>query len=352
MPTYPREVDHLLYEARLKLCLRLLDVQSGLMRLQWAVRGRALGKYKPDQPRVPAGRPDGGQFTFDDDPLGIGTIDGLVDDGDDAESIDAGERILLASAEPYPPAYRANRTTLTEQIWKEFNDAVAASPNTTPTKQHIYSEVFAAEGGAATDPKNGAASGITGTILRRTQGRNGVPGLEGIQQPEQLTLAQRAAIYDWYFDKVALHDVSNGGTRLGAISDRDTAAAFADSLFNHGATGGAGPIRKAINAIVESFESNLATTFGLHTVDPDGAITDEVFDVFENLAKAGYGDQFREMLAEKRLVHLLEVARAKARRAEARARREGKPIPKIVPKISKGDRDRVEHFRFRRGSLP
>ncbi|MBI3707152.1 MAG: hypothetical protein HY246_05675 [Proteobacteria bacterium] len=352
MPTYPREVDDLPYEAWLSLCLRLLDVQPRLIRLQWAMRGRALGKYRPDQPRVPAGRPDGGQFTFDDDPLGIGTIDGLVDDGDDAESTDAGERILLASTDPFPPPYRANPQTLSQQIWDEFNDAVAKLPTITPTEQFIFSEIFAAEGGLGIDPNSRASSGITRGTLRRAQADRTVPGISGVSEPGSLTAVQRATVYAWFFDKDIMKNVTGRGARLNDTGDQYSAAAFADALFQHGQSKGGELVRQTINEIIGSLPPEVAAQHGLRPITEAGVVRDDAVDTFEKLVRAGYGDRFRDDLADKRLEHLLEREQDKAKKAEEEARLHGEPIPTIIPAVKQGDRDRVDHFRFRGAVAP
>ena len=85
---------------------QLLASRSTLLELKLLICSRAiegiLRKYRPDQPRVPAGRPEGGQWTTDPDTGTIRTAGkwDLRREGECNEQLRLDEEICRASRSP------------------------------------------------------------------------------------------------------------------------------------------------------------------------------------------------------------------------------------------------------------
>jgi hypothetical protein len=101
------------------------------------------------------------------------------------------------------------------------------------------------EFGRPVDPASGASSGITPDTLNDLQKREKTE-LDA-RKPEDLTTEQRAQFMRDYFDD-ALGRIG-GHDALGEIGDKHGAAAGGDALYRHGASGGAGIVREAINEV-------------------------------------------------------------------------------------------------------
>lgn len=108
-------------------------------------------------------------------------------------------------------------------------------------------EIFAAEGGDRPTPNGTALSGITQTALDELIAKRYVKNIKPGTMPKSLTIDERAKVYRGYFD-FAL-SLAKGSKALTRIGDPEVTAAFADTLFRHGRTGGAGLIQRAINKV-------------------------------------------------------------------------------------------------------
>jgi HK97 family phage portal protein len=262
-----------------------------------------------DQPCAPAGTPEGGQWTDG----------GGGDDGGGGGSDSGADSRLdpLNPVAPLPPAYK--RKIVKQADWEAFNGAVAALPGITPMERYAFSETFAAEGGLLVDPDSGAASGISRQILDIAKTDPAFDDLTDVADPADLTVAQRARIYRWYFDKRTLRTVG-GGAAHGQIDDKFSAAALADVLFREGGAGGTRMIRSAANETLRGLADDERRRLGLPDAIPtDGAMGPQTFDTFAALSNAGHGAGLREKLSDLR---------------QARCDHE---------------RDRNDHFRFRFG---
>lgn len=149
------------------------------------------------------------------------------------------------------PAYRKQAKGLQGTNWKDWSSSVGKLQGGSDAERNIYKNTYAAEGGLATDPVSGAASGISKNTLDRAIKGGVLPGLKEGAVPDQLSIDQRAKVYRHYFDD-ALRTVERtapGSSNLQKISDAKASSAFADTLFAHGSTGGALIIQKAINKV-------------------------------------------------------------------------------------------------------
>jgi hypothetical protein len=199
---------------------------------------------------------------------------------------------VAAGIEAMPPGYKQDFVEQPE--WTSFNNAVAALPGTTATRQFVSSENFAAEGGITPDRKvlsghDPTVSGITDDTLRAAK-QAGVPGLKGVSKPEDLNDKQRAAVYQYYYDNV-LGRVG-GRAALDAIGDKYTAAAIGDTLFRHGEGRGPKLVRSALQDVYDSIpedeRNRLGLGAGLDLEEETGRLGPRSFDTLQKLVKGGY----------------------------------------------------------------
>jgi len=149
------------------------------------------------------------------------------------------------------PAYRKQAKGLQGTNWKDWSSSVGKLKGGSDAERNIYKNIYAAEGGLATDPISGAASGISKNTLDRAIKGGVLPGLKEGTIPDKLSIDQRAKVYRHYFDD-ALRTVDRtvpGSGNLQKIGDAKASSAFADTLFAHGRSGGAEAIQKAINKV-------------------------------------------------------------------------------------------------------
>jgi HK97 family phage portal protein len=253
----------------------------GLQRLPGPPLGRIDMRFDPDQPRVPAGSPDGGQWT-DGGGGGGGSGGGSRLDPDKPVS-------------KKPPAWKEKVEGVTKH-WDEWNDTVAKLPGITPMKRYVDGEIFAAEGGFDVD-KSGAASGISEKVLNdikaavriAPENHQEVLDIAEATKPGDLTMEQRARVYQWFYDKRAMRTVG-GGAALGQIEDKYSAAAFADVLFRGGAAGGTEMIQGATNQVLATIPEAERRQLNVpDAIATDRAMGSEVFETYKKLSNAGYG---------------------------------------------------------------
>jgi hypothetical protein len=204
----------------------------------------------------------------------------------------------IAYVSDTPPACRA-RTPAVRDHWKAFNDAAAKRKGMSATRQLAYSEIFAGEGGYATD-KPGAASGISQDTLDRAKNA-GVPGLAGVSKPADLSIEQRVAVYEHYFDDV-MGSVGGSGA-LDHIGAPHTATAVADTLFNHGRGSGPSILRQAVNDVISQYPE-LCDKLGIADVSQSGGMNRELYDAIKQLTDNGRAEQLREKIADARIVRI------------------------------------------------
>lgn len=215
----------------------------------------------------------------------------------------------IAFVSDTPPAYRSGLPAVRD-YWKPFNDAVAKLPGIDATRAFILSEVFAAEGGFATDDQ-GAASGISPVTHKRIKDSKKFPELAGIDKPEDLTLEQRATIYKWFFDDTL---ASVGGSKaLTDLDDRFTAATFADTLFQHGRGNGPIVLRQALNLTIKAMPAADRERLKLGEIPRPKLTIAVCYNAVAKLIDAGQAQQFRDHLAERRLNQFKPEDREKVR---------------------------------------
>lgn len=190
-----------------------------------------------------------------------------------------------ATPEIMVPTYRADEAReeddgLSQPKWRAWSASIDRLPNASATEKRTYQEIFAAEGGldkqlADDDVTILAVSGIERAAFDRAVADGIVPPLEENQTLENLTSDQRAAIYRHYFDDtLRTVDRSVAGHRvLDRLGSKEAAAAFADSVFSHGRSGGAKVIQEAVNRVYDK-----------EALEPDGAMGPKTFEAFRQLA--------------------------------------------------------------------
>ena len=229
------------------------------------------------------------------------------------------------------PAYRDG---IPDSDWSGWATALNRA-GLSRASARAYQEIFAAEGGSAINPVNGAKSGITKDTLESLVGLGRLPSVPPGTRSRDLTYDQRADAYHAYMDNAFQH-VTGKSAALNHVGDDEAAAALADSLFRHGGgRPGNRVIQKAINDVAPG------------RVAVDGVLRNDTI--------AAYGEFAREPATKRALLDALAERRMEALKDEAianlkrKAIEQGKSPDEVdtenVP-INKGDIDRVEHFRF------
>ncbi len=181
------------------------------------------------------------------------------------------------------PKYRNQVPELRRSSWQDWADSVRRLPGLSSAEERAHMEVFAAEGGTGVDEKTGAASGILPGTLHDLQERRRIDRLPLGTAPDDLTMDEKAKIYRAYIDDGLKHVGGSGA--LERIGDDAAAASLADTLFRHGATGGAELVRAAINDVVPGSVRQAGQ------ISPDGntvsrhTMNEEAFAAYRKLAK-------------------------------------------------------------------
>lgn len=183
--------------------------------------------------------------------------------------------------------------------------------------RNALGETFAAEGGFKTDRQTGQAfAGITAEVLEQIKKIE--PRLKDVNDVNSMPDEQVAKAYRACFDD-ALKRYGGPGA-LEGFKDPKTAAAFADTLFRHGQNGGARIIKDATNDAIKGLSPEQRKSLGLKKLTGQNGPKDTL-DAMRRMTDAGFGQAVREQIADWRL---------KAMQKE----------------LSKGDRNRIDHFRF------
>jgi HK97 family phage portal protein len=242
-----------------------------------------------DQPRAPAGAPEGGQWT---DGGGGGSGGSDVDTG----------KSPTGPVPRTPPEKWA--TPSVKEHWDAWNDEVAKLPDASDQERRCYADTFAVEGGLEDDKdKRGnvlASSGISAGLLKNPQFRRDFPDLADVRHPGELTIGQRVRVYRWYLDTQALHQAGDGipGHRLLAeIEDHDSASALCDVLFREGGNGGADLVRPAIKATIKTLPAGEAARLNVSEPKDKGVLKPNDFQIWKAIANGGHGRKLRHELS-------------------------------------------------------
>ena len=199
------------------------------------------------------------------------------------------------------PEYK--KDIVPQRDYDEFRDALEARQDLSPTRRNAYAETFAAEGGFKTDDSSKASSGITPDTLRDLQAearrRGDEVSFAGVSDPAQLTADQRVAAYDYYLETRGLAK-AGGAEALDQIDSPHTAAAVADTLFQHGATGGGRVVQQSVNDVIDSLPPAERERLDLSRIATDGVVGRQTLDAVTTLDGNGYGQDLRDSIAEQR----------------------------------------------------
>ncbi len=139
--------------------------------------------------------------------------------------------------------------------------------------------------------------------------------LDQVNLPKDLTTEELAVAYRRYFKEVLK---SYGGrAALNKLTDQKTAATFSDALFMHGTGLGAEIVKKGIQELMDELTAEDRGRLGLQPLTRTYGRPDTMHNL-QRLDAAGLGPAVRDAITEQRL----NVAK------------------------NKGERVRIEHFRF------
>lgn len=133
---------------------------------------------------------------------------------------------------------------------------------------------------------------------------------------EDLTLEQLAVAYRGYFK--AILGSYGGRAALNKLADQKTAATFSDTLFMHGTGLGAKVVKKGIQELMDRLTAEDKRAMGLRPL-PDAFGRPDTMHNLQRLDAAGLGPAVRDAITDER---------------------------QKLPKLKKGERIRIEHFRF------
>jgi hypothetical protein len=266
----------------------------------------ALAKYSPDQPRVPAGNSDGGQWTAEGSD--IRAPDGLDDAVSSTLAVSSpseirnSDRVLVAdnrdpnvatdgstSNVPAIPGYKSKFVDPND--WRSFQNALATS-DATDTQAFSYGQTFAAEGGMTPNPGNGRVAGFDQAAISKA--------IEDQQLPKGTTLAnlipaQAATLYARQTNDN--FKTVGGADALNVVGDKYAAAALADTLFWQGSGSGAQTVQMAINDAIRNSGSQSSA------IAVDGRMGPETLQAYAALAQnSATRDYLLDALAYERVV--------------------------------------------------
>ncbi len=160
------------------------------------------------------------------------------DGGDDASDVKPNRQETVPEKVKHldPPHIRSWHFDKNPTDWSEFNKELEKLPDMGQTEHSVIATIFGTEGGSAVDTRNDASSGVVRNTFDAAKIRGRIPGLEDVENPEDMTMNQRAEVMRDYLDTV-MHRVEGKGTALEKL-DYETAAAVASTLYHKGATGG------------------------------------------------------------------------------------------------------------------
>jgi hypothetical protein len=225
----------------------------------------ALGKtnlHWLNEPRVPAGTPDGGRWTT------IGsTPTNPIDNKPATKPINRPDGLYIPN-ESQPPIPQDKRYFIKQADWEAFNHHLQTM-GLTPLEKFVYHQTFAYEGGMAQNPNGSAVAGILQDKLKELYDATHWPKNphraaaialvaklgnlpHNLGQPPNtydLSPANVAEIYHYLFDTNFLRG-AGGNHAFSKIANPYAAAALADTLFRHGDGGGTTLVRETINSFL------------------------------------------------------------------------------------------------------
>ena len=186
-------------------------------------------------------------------------------------------------------------------------------------EKFIYRQIYVAEGGAKLNPVSGAFGGVAPGTFPTIKEKE--TSLDSVTRPENLTTEQLAVAYRGYFKAVLK---SYGGrAALNKLADQKTAATFSDTLFMHGTGLGAELIQEGLKKLMGTLTVEDKRRLGLRPLTDATGRPDTMHNL-QRLDTVGLGPAVRDAITDERL--------------------------KL--KLEKGERIRIEHFRFRVKSGP
>lgn len=189
------------------------------------------------------------------------------------------------------PAYR-NQAVPQDAMDRFMGQHGQAKPN----MRNALGQIFAAEGGFKDDRSGGTAhAGITDAALEQTKTID--PSLKGVVRARDLTDEQVAKAYKATFEDSLRR---YGGTdALETIKGPKTAAAFADTLFMHGAKGGARIVKDATNLSISKLSTEQRQQLGVSKLGEQTG-PKETLDAMRRLSNGGHGALLRKEIADTR----------------------------------------------------
>jgi len=214
--------------------------------------------------------------------------------GEDAELAQAPQLVPV-------PGYRSDvfKSPKGQKDWLTWQADVGKLSSASESEQRAYAEIFAAEGGMASDPTSSAASGIMQNTLDELVTKGQLPAAYKGLSPSSLSSEQRATVYRAYADHAL--SLAGGHKALGKL-DAQSASALADTLFRHGREGGAEIVQNAINTVTPA------------AVKATGPVGPETFGAYQKLAA--------DPATRKRLMDALADARKDTVKGKATAQAE------------------------------
>lgn len=250
---------------RLKLGEKPLDLlcKAGFaMATLRKVFGQTETWRKLNRNRVPAGCPEGGQFCSGNagyDPTYGGALPEpkLPLPPSPFTSWDA-----YRSHEAENAVYPQQPGAITGQGWQDMKDALDKRTDLTDTQKAAFLSIYGWEGGLKENKSNGSVAGLTGTALGRTDG----------DTPKTANDAINGYI-DYFSDTMK---TVGGVDALNQINDPKAAAAFADTDFYQGRSGGPRLLQQSVNEVLDRF--------GQPRIAVDRAMGPELLKAYAGLA--------------------------------------------------------------------
>ena len=205
-------------------------------------------KYDPNQPRVPAGSSDGGEWTDG----GSSTVTGRPVT---RVGTSRAETVTEKPKKTYPPIPKRpdGKLPVNQKGWEIFHDNLDKGPKISATEQDIYAKIFAFEGGFKGD--NATMAGITpNTLTAAKENAELQEMLKDVQDGDDIKSRPDlvAWIYKGYFDTSFKR--IGGSAALAKIGDVYAAGALADTVFREGTYGGAKIVLKAVNKTLQDYK--------------------------------------------------------------------------------------------------
>lgn len=200
------------------------------------------------------------------------------------------------------PAYR--RGVVSAADWARYGRLVRNDPAVGIKGEYVLGQIFAGEGGFATDPLNGATSGITRTTLGDAIKQQVVPAWDSngnLMTPARLTDQQIVDVQAWYLGQA--YRRVGGIDAVEQFDDAHTAAAVTDALYMSGASGGTRQLQTALNSVLATMTPDERANFDVpDSVKVDGRMGPATFAALTNVANSSgeRNQQFRDALADLR----------------------------------------------------